>query len=113
MKDGAPKYFHNCMYPVDIHSVAQSVITLATLKDLAPDNFRLAQSVLAWAQSHMWDDEGKFFYYQVLPMGTNRISYMRWSQSWMLLALATLLEHWDSAENDVQRRKCSESHQEA
>ena len=113
MKEGAPKYFHDRVYPVDIHSVAQSLITLATLKDLAEDNLRLAHSAFKWALAHMWDDEGKFFYYQVLPLGTNKISYMRWSQAWMLLALATLLEHWDPADIDTPRRECSESHQVA
>ena len=39
----------------------------------------------------MWDERG-FFYYRVLRFGTIRTSYMRWSQAWMLLALATLLE---------------------
>ena len=38
----------------------------------------------------MWDERG-FFYYRVLRFGTIRTSYMRWSQAWMLLALATLL----------------------
>ena len=39
---------------------------------------------------HMWDERG-FFYYRVLRMGTIRISYMRWSQAWMLEALSTML----------------------
>ena len=41
---------------------------------------------------NMRDREG-YFYYQVQPFYKNRISYMRWSQAWMLLALSTLLEH--------------------
>jgi hypothetical protein len=39
----------------------------------------------------MWDSRG-FFYYRVLRSCTIRTSYMRWSQAWMLLALATLLD---------------------
>jgi len=30
-EDGAPRYFHNRTYPVEIHSVAQSIITLIAL----------------------------------------------------------------------------------
>lgn len=90
-KDGAARYFHNSTYPIDIHSVAQSVITLLAFRDLDPDNVRLAHSVLQWAMNHMWDDRG-FFYYRVLRFCTIRTSYMRWSQAWMLLALATLQE---------------------
>jgi hypothetical protein len=41
--------------------------------------------------AHMWDRRG-FFYYRVLRLVTVRTSYMRWSQAWMLLALATLID---------------------
>jgi hypothetical protein len=89
-EDGAPKYFHNRVYPIDIHSVAQSIITLMEFRDLSPGNFELAQRVFKWAMANMWDKRG-YFYYQVTPYYKNKISYMRWSQAWMLLALATML----------------------
>ncbi len=91
-EDGAPKYFHDRTYPFDIHSVAQSIITLLALRDLDEGSVNLALSVYGWAMNHMWDEQG-YFYYQVLPFLTNKICYMRWSQAWMLLALATILEH--------------------
>lgn len=87
---GAVRYFHNRTYPIDIHCVAQAIITLAELEDLEPSCMELARSVFQWAMRHMWDEQG-FFYYRVLRYCTNRISYMRWSQAWMLLAMATLL----------------------
>lgn len=87
--DGAPRYFHNSTYPVDIHCVAQSIITLLTFRESDPGNVRLARSVFQWAMKHMWNDQG-FFYYRVLRFCTIRTSYMRWSQAWMLLALSTL-----------------------
>jgi hypothetical protein len=90
-EDGAPKYFHNRAYPIDIHNVAQSIITLLALRDLDESSVRLALSVFNWAMTHMWDENG-FFYYQILPFYTIRIPYMRWSQAWMLAALSTLLE---------------------
>lgn len=95
--DGAPKYFHDRTYPIDIHSVAQSIITLLTFKDLDENNVSLAFTVFKWALTHMWDERG-YFYYQVLPFFTNRISYMRWSQAWMLMALSTLLKELDQGE---------------
>jgi len=88
--DGMPKYFYNRTYPVDIHCVAQSIITLLEFRDFGHDNFELANSVLRWAMTHMWDDRG-FFYYRMLRLLTIRISYMRWSQAWMLLAMAAFL----------------------
>ena len=90
-EDGAPKYFHNKIYPIDIHSVAQSIITLMEFKNLDQSNVALAKRVLEWAIANMLDKRG-YFYYQITPLYKNKISYMRWSEAWMLLALATLLE---------------------
>jgi hypothetical protein len=90
-QDGAARYFHDQTYPIDIHCVAQTIITLVTFDDMHPDNGKLADAALAWAMDHMWDERG-FFYYRVLRFGTIRTSYMRWSQAWMLLALTTLLD---------------------
>jgi hypothetical protein len=51
---------------------------------------RLAEAVYTWAMARMWN-AGGYFSYRVYRIGTNRIPYMRWSQAWMLVALATLL----------------------
>jgi hypothetical protein len=91
-EDGLPKYFYDRIYPVDIHSVAQSIITLLTFKDLDENNVSLSNSVLRWAVNNMWDEQG-YFCYRVYPFMKSKIPYMRWSQAWMLLALSTLLEH--------------------
>jgi hypothetical protein len=89
-EDGAPRYFHDNTYPIDVHCVAQSLITLCEFQDLDERNATLAWSVFDWAMMHMWDERG-FFYYRILRLCTIRTSYMRWSQAWMLLALTTLL----------------------
>jgi hypothetical protein len=90
--DGAPKYFHDRTYPIDAHCVAQSIITLLAFRDLDEGNINLAHKVYQWAMENMRDREG-YFYCQIQPFYKNRISYMRWTQAWMLLALSTLLEH--------------------
>ena len=91
MSDGdAVKYFHDRRYPIDIHCVAQSIITPIVLRHLCADNIGLSETVFRWTMDNMWDPRG-FFYYRVLRFGTIRTSYMRWSQAWMLLAMATLL----------------------
>jgi hypothetical protein len=89
--DDAPKYYSNNTYPIDIHSVAQSIITLAAFRDLDDSCICSAFGVYRWAMTNMWDAEG-FFYYRVLRFCKIRTSYMRWSQAWMLVAMATLLE---------------------
>lgn len=89
-EDGAPRYFHDRTFPVDIHCMAQSIITLLSLRDLDPANVPLARSAFEWAMNHLWDERG-FFYYRVLRFCTIRIPYMRWGQAWMLLAMSMLL----------------------
>jgi hypothetical protein len=98
-EDAAPKYFHDRVYPIDIHCVAQSILTLLEFQDLDAGNRQMAQAVFEWAMKHMWGERG-FFYYRVLRVGRIRTSYMRWSQAWMLRALATLLRDF---EGDTQR----------
>jgi hypothetical protein len=87
--DGAPRYFHNRTHPIDIHAVAQSIITLLAFGALDRGHVPLAHAVFEWAMRRMWDRRG-FFYYRVLRFNTIRTSYMRWSQAWMLLAISTL-----------------------
>ena len=89
--ESIPKYFHNSLYPIDIHAVAQSIITLLEFRDLDQSSLNLAHRVFDWAVNNMWDERG-FFYYQLTPYYKNRISYMRWSQAWMLYALAIYAE---------------------
>jgi hypothetical protein len=95
-EDGAPRYFHDRTYPLDIHSVAQSIITLLALADLDPAGVLRAHAVFRWAMKHMWDERG-FFYYRRLRCCTIRTSYMRWSQAWMLQAIASLLSETKDA----------------
>jgi hypothetical protein len=90
LPNGSVRYFHNRTYPIDIHAVAQSIITPAVLSDFSPSNITLAASVFRWAMTHMWNARG-YFYYRVLRYATIRIPYMRWSQAWMAHAIAQLL----------------------
>jgi hypothetical protein len=96
--DGAPRYFHDRTYPIDIHCVAQSIITLLAFRDLHSGSAQLAHAVLKYAMEHMRDDRG-FFYYRVLRFCTIRTSYMRWSQAWMFLALSVYLCELEAVSN--------------
>jgi hypothetical protein len=100
-EDGAVRYFHDRTYPIDIHCVAQSIITLVELQDLDSGNIPLAHSVLQWAMNRLWNDRG-YFYYRVLRSGTIRTPYMRWSLAWMCLAMSTLLCDSHVAEKSPQ-----------
>jgi hypothetical protein len=91
LTDGWPKYFHDRLYPADAHSAGAGIVALLELKELDTDALALAQKVAHWAIQNLRDPRG-FFYYQRRRLYTVRTPYMRWSQAWMLYALARLLE---------------------
>ena len=85
LDDGTPKYYDDRVYPIDIHSAAQAVVTLSKLKKVE-DSGRLLQKVVCWMIDRMQDDGG-YFYYRKGRLFTNRIPYIRWSQAWAFHAL--------------------------
>lgn len=99
--DGAARYFHDATYPIDVHCTAQTIITLLAFRDLRPSNLELASSVLRWAMEHLWDPRG-YFYYRELQLLRIRIPYMRWSEAWMFLALATVLSETTAPAKTVE-----------
>ena len=88
--DGTPKYYYDQVFPIDIHSCAQSIITLTKFSGSADRIKQLKDKVVSWTLSNMQDSSGHF-YFQKRRLFTNRIAYMRWSQAWMLKALTSVL----------------------
>ncbi|MGA9995319.1 MAG: hypothetical protein WBP93_07895 [Pyrinomonadaceae bacterium] len=91
LNDGWPKYFHDRLYPADAHSAGASVIAFLEMKEADSDALMLAERTALWAIRTLRDPRG-FFYYQRRRFHTVRTPYMRWSQAWMMYALARLLE---------------------
>lgn len=87
--DGTPKYYHDQMYPIDIHCPGQLFITLHRLGKFEQYN-ELAQKVFKWTVSNMQDKKG-YFYYQLKIGKSSKISYMRWSNAFMFNALSYYL----------------------
>lgn len=75
-------------YPIDIHNQAQGIITFSKLSLLDKKYLEFARMILDWTIENMQDKTG-YFYYQKWPLLTNKIPYMRWSEAWMMVALAT------------------------
>ena len=84
--DGCPKYYHNKKYPIDIHCPGQLFVTFARLHKYA-EYQELAGKVMEWAIRNMQDKKG-FFYYQLKPGMSSKISYMRWSNAFMFYAMS-------------------------
>lgn len=92
--DGTPKYYHNRVYPIDIHCPGQLFVTLSRLRKF--DEHRpLAQSVLEWTIRRMQNPKG-YFYYQLKRGISSKISYMRWSNAFMFCALTYYLKNTTS-----------------
>jgi hypothetical protein len=91
LANGWPKYYPDRLYPADSHSAASAIVTLVELRGRVPGALNLAEQIAEWTITNMRDDRG-FFYYQRRRFHTVGIPYMRWSEAWMIYALARLLE---------------------
>lgn len=89
MSDGAPKYYNDRQYPIDIHCPGQLLVTLSRLGMF--DQYKdLAEKVLTWTIRNMQDKKG-FFYYQKKKGISSKIPYMRWSNAFMFYAFSYFL----------------------
>ncbi|MBA3513729.1 MAG: hypothetical protein H0T77_05065 [Pyrinomonadaceae bacterium] len=91
LADGWPKYYHDELYPADAHAAATAIITLLELRERDREAMDLAQKIAHWSIRNLRDKRG-FFYYQRRRFHTVRTAFMRWTEAWMLYALARLSE---------------------
>ena len=89
LEDGTPKYYHNRVYPIDIHAPAQAI---AFFSAEGKQYQKLTDKILSWMCRNMWDERG-FFYFRKGRFITNKIPYMRWSQAWCFRALTCYIFH--------------------
>jgi hypothetical protein len=92
LADGWPKYYDGEIYPADAHAGASAIVTFLELRELDPNSESQAENVARWTIENLQDTQG-FFYYQKRRFYTVKKPYMRWSQAWMLYALARLCEN--------------------
>lgn len=78
-------------WPVDIHNQSQAIITLNRFSHLDLRCSSLLNSLIVWTVKNMMSKNG-IFYYQRWPLFTNKVSYMRWNQAWMMLALVEVMK---------------------
>lgn len=96
-KNEIPKMTPESIYPIDIQSCAQSIITFVALSEIGALDLHSADKILAWTMDHFYDDEGRF-YYRINQRGqVSKLSYIRWGDAWMHLAL---LKYINAAGNE-------------
>lgn len=83
LDDGTPKYYHDRVYPIDIHAPCEAVYFLSG----ESGHNELTDKVLSWMLRNMWNERAGCFHFRKSRYFTNRIPYMRWSQAWGMRAL--------------------------
>jgi len=89
--DGTPKYYHNKVYPIDIHAPAEAVYFFSGMGDQYKP---LTDRVLRWMLENMQSPKG-YFYFRKTKYYTNKIPYMRWAQAWVFHALMEYVSKFD------------------
>ena len=90
LDDGTPKFTPKFVYPVDINSCAQAIITFCELADFTPMYLNMTKKVASWTIENMQDEEG-YFYYRIYKNYVDRMPYIRWGQAWMLWGLSYMV----------------------
>jgi len=91
LADGTPKYYPESTFPIDVHSVAQAILTFLEFRNEDGEALDHAMRVAQWGIESFQDPRG-YFYYQIRRRYSIRIPYMRWGQAWMQRALTELVQ---------------------
>jgi len=98
LADGAPKYYWNGLYPIDIQSASQSIETLCRFHCWDSEALSLAVRVALWTIERMQDEDGHF-YFQRHKHFVNRTPTFHWGQATMVSALSFLLLHMQNEQD--------------
>ncbi|MEQ1762777.1 MAG: hypothetical protein ABL984_06465 [Pyrinomonadaceae bacterium] len=91
LDDGTPKYFDQQTYPIDIHSAAAAIVTLAGFAGRDIRALPLARKVADLMVANLIGPDGST-YYQKRRLFTVKTPFVRWGQAWTAYALASLIE---------------------
>lgn len=83
-------------WPVDIHHLAQGIISFSKMAAFEPLYLDFANAIARWTIDNMFDSRGYFYYRKGWAL-TNKTAYLRWGQAWMMVALARVLQRSRSA----------------
>lgn len=86
-KNNLPKYFHNSLYPLDIHCFASSIIFLSQIKERED----ILENLLNFVIDEMQLESGDFIF-RIEKYWKNKNVYVRWSNAWMFYALSVYLK---------------------
>ena len=79
-------------YPIEIHNQSQGIIIFSKFSKYDSSYLNFALKIAEYTINNMQSNVG-YFYYQNFKNYKNKISYMRWNNAWMFLALTTLRKY--------------------
>ncbi len=94
-KDGVSLWRIPKKWPIEIHNQSQGIITFSKLSKLDDSAIEFATKIALWTIENMQSDSG-YFFYRINKNYKIKISYIRWAQAWMFLALSTLFSNIDT-----------------
>ncbi|HUF09762.1 MAG TPA: hypothetical protein VMO47_10600 [Rhodothermales bacterium] len=95
---GAPKFYHDRVYPHDIQATAQAIESLSKYSVYDRDALALAKKVFDWAIRSMGKENGSFRY-RIYRHWTNHLEAIHWGQATMLSAIGHLLYYTKRSES--------------
>jgi len=91
LADGWPKYYDDRPFPADAHATASAIVTFLEFTNSDGNALAQAKVIASWAIENLRAREG-YFFYQRRRFFAVKTPHIRWTQAWMLYALARLLE---------------------
>jgi hypothetical protein len=77
------------LYPIESHHHAVGILLFSEIASLN-NSYLVSSNMIAKFVINEMQDQSGYFYFRKNRFYTNKISYMRWSNAWMFLALASL-----------------------
>ncbi|HAQ61800.1 TPA: hypothetical protein DCR49_07380 [Candidatus Delongbacteria bacterium] len=87
-------------HPVDIHNQGVGIMTFSKLSEYSEEYLNFAGVIAEWTDKNMRNEKEGYYYYLKHPLHTNKISFIRWNQAWMLLGMANLYAKLKGKENE-------------
>ena len=91
-KQYCAKYYNDSLYPVDMHSFAQAIITTLKVGSKSED-LKIADGLIDRAVNLMYLPKAGRFIYQKNRYFSNRINYIRWTQAWSYYSISMYLSY--------------------
>lgn len=85
LKDGKVKYYNNSIYPLDVHSYSQAILTIL---EIDRSQKEMLTKIIKSLFKEMYLRNEERFIYQKNRFYQNKINYFRWTQAWAYYALS-------------------------